>query len=367
VDTEARPPGSELRPRVFISYSRKDQRFVERLTASLDERGLVADWDQTATDPDNVSLGISAEDEWWARLKELIGRADVMVFVVSPDSAASKVCDEEIAYARALGKRVIPILCRPIDFKRGPPRLTALNVKLSFITESSYDNSVEALMRAVLLDIQWMRELSLLTQTATRWDDTERGNDQLLEGADLLAAEKWVSQRPASAPPVPALVLDFLGASRQLEEERRAISEVERFRYEEIARVTREFLEKELKFRESLPSSGHAGVDDELETEKQMIRSLVGRQIYWHPQPPKYLGHTGAIEGYAELFQFPCCGKGIRDFSATGETDAPSQFRADGCTEIPESIRYEFRKRSNRFKSALLAYYQGNAPLARSS
>ena len=347
---------------MFISYSRKDQRFVERLTASLHEQGFVADWDQTATDPDNVSLGISAEDEWWARLKELIAIADVMVFVVSPDSAASEVCDEEIAYARALGKRVIPILCRQIDFKRGPPRLTALNVKLSFVTQSSYDDSVEALMRALLLDIQWMRELARLTQTATRWDKTERGNDQLLEGADLLAAEKWASQRPVSAPPLAALVLDFLGASRQLEEERRAISEVERLRYEEIDRVTREFLEAELEFREGLPSSGHAGVDDELETAKQMIRSLVGRQIYWHPQPPEHLGHTGANEGYAEIYKFPCCGKAIKDFLATGATDAPSQFRADGCTEIPESIRYEFRKRSNPFKSALLADYRGNAP-----
>ena len=36
-----------LRTRVFISYSRKDDQFVKRLAASLDERGFAPDWDQS--------------------------------------------------------------------------------------------------------------------------------------------------------------------------------------------------------------------------------------------------------------------------------------------------------------------------------
>jgi hypothetical protein len=78
-------------PRVFLSYSRGDRAFAERLAASLTARGFVADWDQASTDPDNITTGISAEDEWWARLQQMIIAADVVVFVVSPDSAASKV------------------------------------------------------------------------------------------------------------------------------------------------------------------------------------------------------------------------------------------------------------------------------------
>jgi hypothetical protein len=76
----------DVRTRVFLSYSRKDFDFVSRLAEELDARGYLADFDQAAREPDGVVLGISAEDVWWARLEEMITLADVVVFVVSPDS-----------------------------------------------------------------------------------------------------------------------------------------------------------------------------------------------------------------------------------------------------------------------------------------
>ena len=114
------PDDAPLPPktRVFLSYSRKDEAFTPRLAAALEGRGYAPDFDQSARDPANVETGIAAEDEWWQRLKDMIAAADVMVFIVSPDSAASRVCDEEIAYARALGKRIIPILRRPASAGR---------------------------------------------------------------------------------------------------------------------------------------------------------------------------------------------------------------------------------------------------------
>jgi len=87
--------------KVFLSYSRKDASFTHKLADDLAARGFLPDFDQASYDRDNVSSGISAEDEWWQRLQQLIAACETMVFVVSPDSAASKVCDEEIAYARA--------------------------------------------------------------------------------------------------------------------------------------------------------------------------------------------------------------------------------------------------------------------------
>jgi hypothetical protein len=121
--------------RVFLSYSRKDADFTRRLAQALSARGYAPNYDQSARDPANIESGIAAEDEWWQRLKEMIAAADAMVFIVSPDSATSKVCDEEIAYARNLGKRIIPIRRRPIDFAKAPPRLSALNVKIEFIDD----------------------------------------------------------------------------------------------------------------------------------------------------------------------------------------------------------------------------------------
>jgi TIR domain len=160
-----------MKLRIFLSYSRKDGAFTHRLADALAVRGYVPDFDQANYDPDNIDSGISAGDEWWQRLRAMIASADAMVFIVSPDSAASKACDEEIAYARDLGKRVIPVLRRPIDFLKAPPRLTALNIKIQFLEEAApaFDVSLTELCVALDTDVDWFRESRRLTGLAIRW------------------------------------------------------------------------------------------------------------------------------------------------------------------------------------------------------
>lgn len=122
--------------------------------------------------------------------------------------------------------------------------------------------------------------------------------------------------------------------------------------------MAREFLEEELKVRKSAPKSQHPGVAEEMEEAEVLIRSLLGLQIRWHPRAARHTASTGAMQGYAEIFTFPCCEAIVRDFLSTGEGDPPSQFRADGCEDIPESIRYDSRQRSNPFSSLLIAKYR---------
>ena len=123
---------NDSRPRVFVSYSRKDLGFVERLANDLYSRGCLCDYDVVDTDPDNVLLGISPEDDWWRRLQDMLTRAHVVVFVLSPQSLRSKVCDEEVAFALSNGKRVIPVTFGAVDVAVLPPRLSALNVAIHF-------------------------------------------------------------------------------------------------------------------------------------------------------------------------------------------------------------------------------------------
>jgi formylglycine-generating enzyme required for sulfatase activity len=175
-----------VKTRVFLSYSRNDGIFVHRLAKALAARGYEPDFDQSSFDPANITTGISAEDDWWRRLQDMIAAADVMVFVVSPDSAASKVCDEEIAYARGIGKRVIPILRRPIDFAKAPPRLAALNIKIQFLEDSdpAFDVNLAELCAALDVDVDWHRESRRL---AVRWDQRGRPDDLLVTTADIRA------------------------------------------------------------------------------------------------------------------------------------------------------------------------------------
>jgi hypothetical protein len=89
--------------RVFISYSRKDMAFTDRLEAALKERGFDVLIDRQE---------IYAFEDWWKRIQALIGRADTVVFVLSPDAVKSDVALKEVAYAASLNKRFAPIVCR---------------------------------------------------------------------------------------------------------------------------------------------------------------------------------------------------------------------------------------------------------------
>jgi hypothetical protein len=86
----------ETKTRVFISYSRKDMAFADRLEAALKARGFEVLIDREE---------IYAFEDWWKRIEALIGCADTVVFVLSPDAVKSDVALKEVAYTDSLNKR----------------------------------------------------------------------------------------------------------------------------------------------------------------------------------------------------------------------------------------------------------------------
>src|SRR5271168_4371169 len=91
---------AETKARIFISYSRKDVAFVDRLEGALKARGFEPLIDRTE---------IYAFEDWWGRIEALIGKADTVVFVLSPDAVASEVALKEVTHAASLNKRFAPI------------------------------------------------------------------------------------------------------------------------------------------------------------------------------------------------------------------------------------------------------------------
>jgi hypothetical protein len=148
--------------------------------------------------------------------------------------------------------------------------------------------------------------------------------------------------------------LTYLAASRAEDEELRARFDVERIRYLEIERIARPFFEEELRLRRQWPKIEHYGVQEEFNLETQLIESLLGLQNRWHPECAQWLHSSGAVDGYAEYFRFPCCNRIVKDHASTGVGDPPSQFRVDGCREIPRDIQYDRVKRSNPFLPVIL-------------
>ena len=94
--------------KIFVSYSRKDIEFAKKLTAELTKSELDywIDWE-----------GIPPTVDWWKEIEKGIEEADVFLFLISPDSAKSKICGQEIDTAVQNGKRIIPIVVREIEWE----------------------------------------------------------------------------------------------------------------------------------------------------------------------------------------------------------------------------------------------------------
>ena len=57
----------------------------------------------------------------------LIRDADTIVFVLSPSSAVSEACAWEVERASALGKKIVPVVARPLGETKAPSGLAKLN------------------------------------------------------------------------------------------------------------------------------------------------------------------------------------------------------------------------------------------------
>jgi WD40 repeat protein len=199
-------PGADSRAaaKVFVSYSRRDGAFADRIDAALRAQGF---------DPLIDRADIYAFEDWWRRIEALIGQADTMVFVVSPSSIASSVCKREIAAAAALNKRLAPIVCQPVADALLPPELARLNF-IFFDDESRFDDSATRLVEALNTDIDWVRRHTEFGEMARRWDTAGQPRGLLLRSPVLEEAERWIAARPRGAPLPTELTRTYLLASR---------------------------------------------------------------------------------------------------------------------------------------------------------
>jgi formylglycine-generating enzyme required for sulfatase activity len=197
----------EPKARVFISYSRKDMAFADRLEAALKARGSEPLIDRTE---------IYAFEDWWKRIEALIGRADTIVFVLSPDAVTSEVALKEVAYAASLNKRFAPIVCRRVAAGAVPEALRRLNF-IFFDDPAHFDASADKLAEALLTDIGWIRRHTEFAEAAGRWAGTGRLGGLLLRPPVLEEAEYWIAYRPHGAPPPTAETETFIAESRKAE------------------------------------------------------------------------------------------------------------------------------------------------------
>src|SRR5262249_23392433 len=171
--------------KVFISYSRKDMAFADRLEAALQARGFEPLIDRSE---------IFAFEDWWKRIEVLIGRADTVVFVLSPDTVASEVALKEVAHAASLNKRFAPIVYRRVEASATPEALRRLNF-IFFDDVTRFEANADTLAEALRTDIGWIRQHTGYGETTRHWSAAGRPGGMLLRSPALERAERWIASR----------------------------------------------------------------------------------------------------------------------------------------------------------------------------
>jgi dipeptidyl aminopeptidase/acylaminoacyl peptidase len=191
---------------IFISYSRRDKPFVVALQAALVERGREVWVDLTDIPPST---------EWLREIYAGIETAHAFVFVIGPESVASRYCSEEVAHAARHGKRLVPILRRDPGQATIPPEL-ASRQWIPAREEDDFEAALGLLLEAVDTDREWVREHTRLGGRADAWEHGGRDASLLLRGRELEAAEAWLGRAAADTEPRPTpLQTQYLVASRQ--------------------------------------------------------------------------------------------------------------------------------------------------------
>jgi formylglycine-generating enzyme required for sulfatase activity len=197
---------TQSKAKVFISYSRRDMEFANRLEAALKARGFEPLIDRT---------DIYAFEEWWKRIQALIGQADTIGFVLSPDAVRpGTVALKEIEFAALLNKRFAPIVFRPVEDKSVPEELAKLNF-IFFDDASQFEQSADKLAEALNTDIVWIRQHTEYGEAERRWATAGRSSGLLLHSPTLDVAEHWLISRPRGAPEPTKEIQAFVAASRK--------------------------------------------------------------------------------------------------------------------------------------------------------
>jgi len=195
----------------FVSYSRRNKAFVQKLVTALEEHGqsVWIDWE-------NIPLTA----DWMKEIEAGIEAANNFVFVISPDSVRSEVCLKEVQHADANNKRFVPLLHEELvlaeDKEMLHPSISSHNW-IFMREEDDFDAAIQSLVEALETDLDYIKAHTRLLTRATEWDKRGRDASFLLRGSDLKAAQGTLKESETRTPHINELQIEYINASLQAE------------------------------------------------------------------------------------------------------------------------------------------------------
>ena len=168
--------------KIFLSYSRRDSEAAHKFVDALEKTGhdVWVDWE-----------AISPAVDWLEKIKNGIEESDAFVFLVSPNSIKSEVCNVEIGHAALNNKRIVPVVLQNVSSDETNETIRKLNW-IFLRVDDDYDAGMAKIKEAIELDFEWVEEHRRLQTRALEWD-RKKDVSLLLRGGDLRRARRAVT------------------------------------------------------------------------------------------------------------------------------------------------------------------------------
>lgn len=188
---------------IFFIYHPEDIEFARRLAEQLAAGNVGSRLDEDIGKPEASPQA----------LREAILRSHTIAIVLSPDSAASQLCNELIEYAVANGKRFISLIINEAIAVAVHPAI-AENAYVFFREEDDHNASANALIQLLQVDAHLRLHTRLLV-SASAWNRQGRGSDLLLAPDSAEEARQWLAEGASRSPKPAQLLVEFIHASRR--------------------------------------------------------------------------------------------------------------------------------------------------------
>lgn len=197
---------------IFISYAFEDLTLANKIVDAL-EKDSVEAWINWKS--------IHKGEDWEQEIYRAIEEADAFLFLISPDSIISQMCNREIAHAVKNGKRILPIVVREIETTRIPGEVSKYQWILCRKEQDDFDRAIEDIRVTIRTDYEWYKHHTKLQNKALDWEANNNEPGFLLHGKELIDFEKFITANLGKEPAPTELQTNYVGESRAAENRQR--------------------------------------------------------------------------------------------------------------------------------------------------
>jgi WD40 repeat protein len=180
---------------IFVSYSRTDLDQAQKIVSALAVSKL-----DTWIDWKSIPKG----EDWEQEIYRGIEAADAFLFLLSEASAASEMCNQEIAHAVRNGKRILPIFIADVADRemydvvgmfireKNKVEISRRNFIKCRAGRDDFDTAVKEIRTTIQTDYEWLKYHTRLQVKSLEWE-RRKDDSRLLRGKELQEAEQQLA------------------------------------------------------------------------------------------------------------------------------------------------------------------------------